>query len=246
MPKNQASSSKTASKKTQGKEASKTGNPMTTAKKGNPHGHPPCTARKKASQGGGPCERYAGWGTDHAGQGPCKYHGGLTPVKHGRYSQITRPRLKQLIEQFEAESDPMDMLPELALLRALVTDYIERYDVFTGALLAWHDSYIDKDKTPNPKPQQVLDIISAGGFIAQIAKVTERIQKQKQEGTVTLEAVNAYVETLGMEVFEAAQEAIPDAAARTSLLAALDRRWQSVSFNVKPRPARPTEGDGAS
>jgi hypothetical protein len=212
--------------------------------KRNPHGHPPCPAKKKTSQGGGPCNRYAGWGTDHPGQGPCRTHGGMTPVKHGRYSQITRPRLAQLIAQFEADADPMDMLPELALLRALVTDYIERYDKFTDAILAWHDSYIDKDKTPNPKPQQVLDIISAGGFIAQIAKVTERIQKQKSEGTVTLEAVNAYVETLGMEVVAALQEAVSDADSRTAALAAIDRHWASVTFNPKPSAKRAAESAG--
>lgn len=220
------------------------GNPMSTPSKGNPHGYPLCPASKKQSQGGGACARYAGWATDHPGQGMCKYHGGLTPTKHGRYSSITRPRLADLIKRFEEDPDPLNLLPEVALLRALILDYVERYDAFTAALLAWHDSYVDKNKTPNPKPQQIIDIISAGGFIAQIAKVTERIQKQQSEGTVTLEAVNAYVETLGMEVMGAVQEAIADGDTRTAVLAALDRRWQSIPFNPKPGAKRPAEGQG--
>lgn len=205
----------------------------------NPHGYPPCPARRSPKQGGGPCNRYAGWGTDHPGQGTCRSHGGLTPVKHGRYSTITRPRLAELIARFEADPDPMNLLPEVVLLRALILDYIERYDAFTASLIAWHESYVDREKTPNPKPTQVVDILAAGNFIGQIAKVTERIQKQQQEGTVSLEAFNRYVEQLGVELVAAAQEAIADADSRTAFFAAIDRRWETVALDAKPGRPRP-------
>lgn len=87
------------------------------------------------------CSKQAGWGTDHVGQGKCKLHGGATPVKHGRYSKITRPRIRELLDAFEADPDPLNLAPEVALLRALIIDYVERYDEMTEALLRWSNSF---------------------------------------------------------------------------------------------------------
>lgn len=88
-----------------------------------------------------PCERPAGWGTPHPGTGKCKLHGGSAPIKHGRYSVIKREELRELIEEFEADPDPLNIFPELATLRALVADYINRYEAYTEALIAWHISW---------------------------------------------------------------------------------------------------------
>ncbi len=97
-----------------------------------------CGAKTRA---GHPCRREAGWNTDHLGQGRCRYHGGATPIKHGRYSKITRPRIQELITTHAADPDPLDTMPELAAARALFQDFIERYDENTEALLAWHRSW---------------------------------------------------------------------------------------------------------
>lgn len=91
--------------------------------------------------GTGDCTRPAGWGTDHVGAGACKLHGGRTPVKHGLYSVVQRPRVGELIQHFEEQPDPLSTLPELAAARALFADWVERYDEVTEALLAWHASY---------------------------------------------------------------------------------------------------------
>lgn len=45
----------------------------------NDRGKPICAAKKK--QGEGICNRPAGWGTDHAGWGRCKLHGGVSQGK---------------------------------------------------------------------------------------------------------------------------------------------------------------------
>lgn len=102
-----------------------------------PHGGA-CGARTRSR---GVCSHPAGWGTDHPGQGRCKLHGGATPVRHGRYSTIKRPELRELIERHRADPDPLNLLDDLAALRGLVEDYINRYDDTTAALLAWHESY---------------------------------------------------------------------------------------------------------
>jgi hypothetical protein len=98
-----------------------------------------CGAQKR--QGVGECARPAGWGTDHVGQGRCKLHGGSNPLKHGRYSTIQRPRIRALIEEHEADPNPLNTLPELAAARALFQDWVDRYEEHTDALLAWHASW---------------------------------------------------------------------------------------------------------
>jgi hypothetical protein len=87
------------------------------------------------------CNRPAGWGTDHPGQGRCKLHGGSTPIKSGRFSKIQRPRLRELIAEMESDPDPLNILPELAVARGLFIDFIERFDEWREAFLAWHASW---------------------------------------------------------------------------------------------------------
>lgn len=87
------------------------------------------------------CRQAAGARTDHPGQGRCWLHGGASPVKHGRYSQIQRPRISALIEAFAEDPDPLNLAPEVAALRAIVVDFIERWDETTEALLAWYQSW---------------------------------------------------------------------------------------------------------
>lgn len=102
---------------------------------------PKCGAATRGERRGAPCQRPAGWGTDHPGQGRCKLHGGSNPIRHGRYSKIDRPRISDLIESFEGDPYPLDLLPEVVLLRALLVDFISRYDHFVDAMHAWHATY---------------------------------------------------------------------------------------------------------
>lgn len=145
------------------------------------HSYPICGAQK--SQGEGVCTRPAGWGTDHAGEGRCKLHGGSNPIKTGRYSTINRPRIKELIEGFEADPNPLDMTPELAACRALFQDYIERYDEHVAALLTWHASY-DGDK-PSIKPRQILDVADAYKILAEITRMVKRIEDVKAGSAIS-------------------------------------------------------------
>ena len=184
---------------------------------------------------GNACSQKAGWGTDHVGEGRCKLHGGATPIKSGRYSKVTRPRIKQLLETFENDPAPLDLLPELALIRSLILDYIERYDEFTTALIAWHqdnDAWTDFEgnKHPSTKPVQVLDILSVAKYITTIGQLTERIEKSKKEGAVTLETLNRVMEQLGVELVAAVQETVTDEAQRSKLLVAVERRWSSIQL----------------
>lgn len=123
---------------------------------------PLCGAKTRS---GSPCRNKAGYKTDHVGQGRCHLHGGLNPIKHGRYSTITRPRIKELLEQFENDPAPMDLLPEVKLLRALLTDFVERYDEVTEAILAWHNSWGDRYREAvGVWREQMIRALESGGW----------------------------------------------------------------------------------
>jgi hypothetical protein len=109
-----------------------------------------CGARTRS---GTPCSLVAGFRTPHVGDGRCYLHGGLSRITHGRYSGIQRERLRDLIAQHLEDENPLNLLPEVAALRALFQDFIERYDVFVEALLAWHESY---RVTRRPLPDDLL------------------------------------------------------------------------------------------
>ena len=117
-----------------------------------PHGtgvraHTACGAR---SRRGSPCRNLAGLKTGHAGEGRCYLHGGLTPIKHGRYSGPEHERIRDLIGKHNLDPEPLNILPELAAARGLFEDYINRYTATTDALLAWHESY-EVTRVPLPE-----------------------------------------------------------------------------------------------
>lgn len=97
-----------------------------------------CGARNRR---GSLCRKPLGWGTDHVGQGRCKLHGGASPIRHGRYSQIQRAEIRELYEKHAADPDPLDMLHEVAMARAFFEDFVNRYDVWREAILAWWQSW---------------------------------------------------------------------------------------------------------
>lgn len=104
-----------------------------------PASTPVCGAKRNKTDA--TCARPAGWGTDHPGTGRCKLHGGLSPAPTGRYSTVNRARVQELLHQFMADPDPLNLLPEAALLRALLTEFIERFDDQDRQLTRWNLSF---------------------------------------------------------------------------------------------------------
>ena len=97
-----------------------------------------CKTCGSPKKDGSPCRRPAGWGTDHNKQGRCIKHSGR-PITTGRWSQIKRKSISEAIDHFDSDEDPLDLIPDVKLLRALIKDFIERYEAMRDALLAWHD-----------------------------------------------------------------------------------------------------------
>ena len=86
-----------------------------------------CGAKTRA---GGQCKQAAGWGTQHAGEGRCKLHGGLSTgptIKTGRYSLAHRKSLEDKAQAFLNDPQPGNLTGELALMRALLQEYLDRF-----------------------------------------------------------------------------------------------------------------------
>lgn len=111
------------------------------------------------------CRQRSGAGTDHKGEGRCRHHKGNAPVKHGRYSRIKRPRIRELLDDFENDPAPLDLLPEVKLLRALVLDFIERWDELTELTFRWHTLYSSAyQDAVDEWREDVIALLEDGGY----------------------------------------------------------------------------------
>ena len=80
---------------------------------------PKCGAKTRAG-GGHPCGRMAGHGTNHLGQGKCKYHGGSSPIKHGLYSTVVPVAQRTSYQAALAALDPKSLLEYIALIDGVI------------------------------------------------------------------------------------------------------------------------------
>lgn len=119
---------------------------------------------------GSSCAQVAGWGTDHVGEGRCKLHGGASlkgadhpNFKHGRYGKVIPQKIRERLD-ISADGDPLDILPELELQRALLAEYVSRFD---GV---------------NPS---AVDISFLMEWLSDIGRMVERITKMRNETALT-------------------------------------------------------------
>lgn len=88
-------------------------------------------------------------------------------------------RLSELHEDFLQLDDPMDLRPELAMLRSLVHDWIDRYNENREALIKWAYSFVP------PKPDHVHDVAEGWKIIEAISRVVERIEKARSQNAIS-------------------------------------------------------------
>lgn len=138
--------------------------------------------------------------TGHPGVGRCWKHGGKSPIKHGIYSETMsgRGRIRELIDGIDkATEDIEDLRPETILLKALVSDYVERYEDQTRALEAWHQTHdpvyvalmaetdaqkaidlvVQLRKINLKRPRQLPDPVGISTIIDRIRKMVESLHK---------------------------------------------------------------------
>jgi len=97
---------------------------------------------RRGQRRGLPCSKPAGMGTDHLGDGPCRYHGGLTPrgakhhaFKHGRYSKhwaTVGEKLEKAIQDLASDPDYLHLRRHIATLDFLFLQELGQLDGDTG------------------------------------------------------------------------------------------------------------------
>ena len=165
------------------------------------------TACGAKTRSGGQCQQPAGWGTQHVGQGRCKLHGGNAgaPIITGRYS-IKRTELARKAQTFNNDAALGDLTGELALMRALLQDYLDRFE----------------DGIPLP----LEDIERIFGMIEAIGRLVERIAKILAATALT----QAEVQYLQARIADLLNIYVPDAASRTKFLSELA---ESIEGNTR-------------
>lgn len=190
-----------------------------------------CNARRK---NGMLCRNRAGARTDHPGQGRCRRHGGMSFAKrmeHGWYSKITHSRIKDLIHDLAAvEMNAMDLIPEANLLRAMTIDYVNRYDEFVDALMAWY-----ADPESNSRPRRVMDIQDAAHLVESISRIVHRMHQIQSEGAISLGTFQRVTELMGVTVTKYIKDPL--------ILNSIEKDWGELALDSKAPPASTQQQD---
>lgn len=192
----------------------------------------PCGAKTRS---GGACKQAKGARTDHPGVGRCWLHGGATPVRHGMRSTVHTARLGDLIEKHLQNPDPLNLLPEVAQLRAFAEDLMGRWESIygvDGALLAWHESFNNPESPVQPKPRQLPDFSAVSTVVDRVGAMVDRIQKHKAEGVITLETLNRVLRQHGVEVVAAVKEFGLGEEDSNRLIDLIEKRWGRIQVDA--------------
>lgn len=188
-----------------------------------------CDGNRRGSHRGTPCKRPAGAGTKHLGVGRCRTHGGNARVKHGWYSAITHARIAGVLDDLsKIEMNVMDLIPEANLLRAMTIDFVNQYDAFVEAILAWY-----ADPEANSRPRKIMDISDAAHLIESISRVVHRMHQIQNEGSISLETFKRVTEHMGIIVAQFVKDPI--------VLENIEAHWMELALDAKPAPVTAVE-----
>lgn len=187
-----------------------------------------CGAQLRRRERGRLCQLAKGYKTPHPDQGKCWLHGGLTPIKHGLGSLITHGRLKDLIRKVqELDHAVMDLEPEALLMRAMVIDFVNRYDEFRDHLETWYDALDSKNHDDGlpPVSRRYPELEDAAKLLEGVSRIVERMHKITREGSITLDVFRATMTQMGMSVAKHVAD--------ETLLAAIEKEWSLIMVDPK-------------
>jgi len=173
---------------------------MTAAASGPRHDKPKCGAKKK--QGEGTCTRPAGWGTDHAGAGQCKLHGGCMP---GNRIAAINEQARQLLYKHDAGpvNDPLEALQRLAGRALALEETIGELVNKLGSIRyeSGGESSSEQLRAEVAVLERAMD--RCGRLLVDIAKlnIEERLTKvTEQQAAMTVAALTAALGEMGLPV----------------------------------------------
>lgn len=150
------------------------------------------------------CTRGAGYGTAHVGVGRCERHGG----KREGYRFSGNPKFRELYEWHVGSRDPLDLTHEVALTRALVSEFVEEVSQGSGrgeakvlaeevrGLLPLRENGEVEGGTALRRLERLAglaDLEVAAGMVESVSRVVERVERGKAMQSVPLPALRALV-----------------------------------------------------
>ena len=160
---------------------------------------------------GAPCK------TPAMANGRCRMHGGTNPgrpVEHGRFSLTHRQALAEKVQRFLEDDRPGDLTDELALMRALLQDYLERFP--TGQAL------------PAKEIARVMD------WIETIGRLVERIARMMNQTALTAAEVRLLQARLADVLIRHVEDPTTRLAILDELAAAVsgDRQYEAAALTA--------------
>lgn len=185
---------------------------------------------------GGYCGMWAGFRTDHPGVGQCYVHqrnakvnkDGGAPIgatRKARYSYLTNSRhIARLRRQEDELEDLLDLSPELKLMRVLLEDIVENWDMWSEALEEWW-----RQEMPGPRrPRGYMSLTEVMDALDKIGRQAERIQKMKMNDAINVFVLHQYLEAAGAYVVEAMQSTIQDPVLANKLMEKIEHGWSEL------------------
>jgi len=197
-----------------------------------------------------PCKQPKGYRTDHLGEGACYLHGGKSGViKTGLHSKYMKP-LDSLIAECAAKSDMelLDLRPKLAVIEALYTALVGRYDqdrrllelfaetvspefeaILTGtteqvgtAVTKLRQKYAQGGVT---RPNVMLDVTGIVQLVEVFGRMVERIKRIENRNSIAKRSVERMMRQVAEVVMEATKDH-PEV--RTEIL----KGWARITYYI--------------
>jgi hypothetical protein len=158
------------------------------------------------------------------------------PITHGRYSKIHKETLRTLAENMAAVENPLNMMPELAQLRAHYVDFINRYDDNNQALLAWYETQKPGyrggtddgvERPAVPRPAQIMDISYAHRLLSEITKIVKRIEDIRGRNAITRADFYRLMQQMADAVVREVETRLGDEDA-IAIKSGIAQRWREI------------------
>lgn len=136
------------------------------------------------------------------------------------------PEIRKLFTELQAKFaegtvDPLDLEQDIVLMRAIVINYINRWDDFSNALIGW---YYDKR---GHAPERLLDLSQAAVMLEQVSRVAERLHKMRQTTAINLAVLREMMDQMAMVVAKHVSD--------PALLAAISEDWDKIDIDLKAK-----------
>ena len=183
------------------------------------------------------CAKKSGQNTDHPAQGRCNNHGGMTPVTHGRYSNVVRDSVRVRLAELERETaeQQLDILPEARMIRALAADFVDNYQELVAALLAWNDDEYEEaeEQERKPRPQRIPELREVSGLLVDAAGLVDKVHKQRSMNAIDAATFFRVMAVMGEVVADKVSKHVRSPDLADLIIDEIRTEWRGIKLNAK-------------